>query len=404
MTEKAPDPPAPPLPSPFPLSAFLPAEEILAHPGGAGEGSRGHRLLGHSRQGRRVQGFELGSGPLRVSLIAGCHADEPVGPLLLDKLAAWLGELPEDAPQLRLASWWIVPHVNPDGRAANATWQSVTVPTLRPGDRRRAKERGGAAEPTGRGYDLALYLQNVRREAPGDDLEFGFPRGADDEEARPEARAVADFLSRGARVAGPFHLHASLHGMAFAAGPWFLMEGSWEDRTAGMRDRLRRRVGQLGYGLHDVDRGGEKGFRRIDQGFTTRPDSKTMTEHFRARGDEETAALFRPSSMEHVRSLGGDPLTLVSEMPLFLAQDPPPRGDRPTLPTDAEGRERFRGWLAELAAGAGEGEEGRQAIRRRGREAGLHAMDLGDQMRLQLAYVEEALGAVARQAVAPDPR
>ena len=85
-----------------------------------------------------------------------------------------------------------------------------------------------------------------------------------------------------------------------------------------MRERLRRRVRELGYRLHDVDRGGEKGFHRIDEGFTTRPDSRAMAAHFEALGDPATAALFRPSSMEYVRSLGGDPLTLVSEMPLFL--------------------------------------------------------------------------------------
>ena len=47
-----------------------------------------------------------------------------------------------------------------------------------------------------------------------------------------------------------------------------------------------------------------------------------MRRHFLDRGDPETAAVFRPSSMEYVRSLGGDPLTFVSEMPLFLL--PPP--------------------------------------------------------------------------------
>ena len=43
-----------------------------------------------------------------------------------------------------------------------------------------------------------------------------------------------------------------------------------------------------------------------------------MSEYFMAAGDPVTASLFRPSSMETVRSLGGDPLTLVSEMPLFI--------------------------------------------------------------------------------------
>ena len=40
----------------------------------------------------------------------------------------------------------------------------------------------------------------------------------------------------------------------------------------------------------DVDRGGEKGFSRIDRGFTTRPDSRAMAAYFLARDDPETAA------------------------------------------------------------------------------------------------------------------
>ena len=43
-----------------------------------------------------------------------------------------------------------------------------------------------------------------------------------------------------------------------------------------------------------------------------------MVAYFQERGEAETAALFRPSSMEYMRQLGGDPFTLVSEMPLFL--------------------------------------------------------------------------------------
>ncbi|OYT68638.1 MAG: peptidase M14, partial [Chloracidobacterium sp. CP2_5A] len=40
--------------------------------------------------------------------------------------------------------------------------------------------------------------------------------------------------------------------------------------------------------------------------------------YFLAQGDPATAALFRPSSMEFVQSLGGEPLVMVSEIPVFL--------------------------------------------------------------------------------------
>ena len=272
--------------------------------------------LGASREGRDLVGFTIGRGQRSVSLIAGCHADEPVGPAMLDRLAGYLLDLPTSSPLLSDFTWYLVPHTNPDGEARNAGW---THPIF--GD-------GSGAITVEAGVDPGLYLGHTVREPPGDDVEFGFPRSLADDGARPENRAVADFLRRGA----PFQLHASFHGMAFAAGPWFLIEAAWIDRTPEMREGLRQRVRELGYRVHDIDRGGEKGFHRIDEGFTTRPDSVAMAAHFQALGDPATAALFRPSSMEYVRSLGGDPLTFVSEMPLFVVPPEHYAGDDLIMP------------------------------------------------------------------------
>jgi hypothetical protein len=285
---------------------------------------------------------------------------------MLRRLAAHLASRPADDPLLVQYTWYVVPHVNPDGEARNAFWSGRTLP---------------AADHLGREdrvFDLHLYLRHAMREKPGDDMEFGFPRGPEDAGARPENRAVADFLAAGA----PFSLHGSFHGMGFASGPWFLIEPAWVDRTAGLRQSLRQRVRDMGYELFDVDRGGEKGFRRIDEGFTTRPDSRSMIAYFEERGDPGMAAKFRPSSMEHVRSLGGDPFTFVSEMPLFLR--PLPEGDtgRPDDPV-------FRGWLERMAAAGSPGE-----VRAEMERTGIRGMPLRDQMRLQLAFLEEALRAV----------
>lgn len=296
------------------------------------------RPIGRSREGREILGAVLGSGPRRVSLIGGCHSDEPVGPAMLRRLASYLSSHPDPHH-----TWYIVPHVNPDGEARNAVWSD---PGFQAGV-----------------FDLGLYLRHAMREKPGDDIEFGFP------DLRPENQAVADFLAEG----GPFILHGSFHSIAFATGPWFLIEPTWIERTAGLRNALRKRVRALGYGVFDVDRGGEKGFRRIDEGFTTRPDSRSMIAWFEERGDRETAAKFRPSSMEYVRSLGGDPFTFVSEMPLFLR--PLPEGDtgRPDDPI-------FRAWL-ERAAFSGDDQ--------------VRGMPIRDQMRLQLAFLDEAVQATS---------
>ena len=333
---------------------MLPIPEILA----GGPPPPG-TPIGRSREGRELYGYRFGNGPRNVSLIAGCHADEPVGPAMLDRLVCWLAGGPADGPLLADWSFRIVPHANPDGEARNAAWTE-----------------GRAARPDPGVYGIATYLKRVVRDLPGDDVEFGFPRGEDDREARPENRAIAAFLATGA----PYALHASFHGMGFAAGPSFLMEAGWAGRAQAMRDNLRRKVAEMGYQLHDVDRGGDKGFHRIDQGFTTRPDSQAMVAHFEALGDEATAALFRPSSMEYVRSLGGDPLTIVSEMPLFLLPARHYQEDKVRPPAIFE--------LRRVA-------DDPHALVLELLKHGVAPMPIRDQMELQLSYLAEALEAVA---------
>ena len=221
------------------------------------------------------------------------------------------------------------------------------------------------------------------RELPGDDIEFGFPRGEDDHGARPENRAAWDFWRAGA----PYHLHVSMHGMSVAAGPYFLVERSWWPRFGEMAAALTRMVERAGYALHDVERHGEKGFHRLGRGFCSRPDSRAMRRHFLDLGDPETAARFRPSSMEAVRALGGDPLTLVTEMPLFIT---PGVGAElgPPDPVLTRWRERIAEWEVRLG-GAGERDTGvaagaeETAVREEMAAAGLTPMPVHDQMRFQ---------------------
>ncbi|HEV8579595.1 MAG TPA: M14 family zinc carboxypeptidase [Thermoanaerobaculia bacterium] len=342
----------------------LSIEEILAARTSDPDAPLGS-VIGLSREGREIRGCILGQGDLRVSLIGGCHADEPVGPAMLRRLAAFLAARPADDPLLRTITWHLVPHVNPDGAARNATWSDATLPAM---DHQGREDRA---------YDLFLYLRHAVRELPGDDMEFGFPRSPEDAGARPENLAVAGFLAAGA----PFHLHASFHGMGFAPGPWFLVEPAWIDRTLPLREALRARVRAMGYQPFDVDRGGEKGFHRIDEGFTTRPDSRSMIAWFEERGDFATAAKFRPSSMEYVRSLGGDPFTMVSEMPLFLR---PLVAGETGRPDDL----RFRAFLDRIAVMPAD------EVRAEATRAGVRGMPMRDQMRLQLAFLDEALALV----------
>jgi hypothetical protein len=180
--------------------------------------------------------------------------------------------------------------------------------------------------------------------------------------------------------------------MAFAAGPWFLIEEAWKDRVAPLKRRCLRATSDLGYEPHDVERGGEKGFFRLGRGFCTRPDSRYMREHFLALGDVETAEKFRPSSMETIRTLGGDPLTLVSEMPLFLT---PGVGVTlgPPDPVAEEWKQRIAAWREELQEGASAGDVLDAATAQ-----GLTPMPVRDQMRLQWTLIVGGLEACAARA------
>ena len=328
-----------------------------------------------------------------------------MGPRFLRRLVGRLSG-PGGDELRRRATWFVIPHLNPDGAAANAAWQPA-----------------GAER-----YDFADWLCHRVRELPGDDIEFGFPRGEDDADARPENRAAWEFW----RGAAPFDLHVSLHGMSVAAGPYFLVERSWWPRFEEMARGLAREVRRAGYELHDVEREGEKGFHRLARGFCSRPDSRAMRQHFLDLGDQETAARFRPSSMEAVRALGGDTLTLVTEMPLFIT---PGVGAElgPPDPVLVRWRERIAEWEGRVrgvgrSRGAGEGGGGdavavgepgggdggeaaatgepgggggseavareMEAVRGEAGGAGLRAMPVPDQMRFQWAFIRAGLRVV----------
>ena len=290
------------------ISSILKTSPILSDQG---------EEIGFSREGRAIKAFKFGSGEINISLIGGCHADEPVGPRLLRHFVNYLGTIASQDPLLTQFSWWIVPHINPDGEVRNKGWYSD-----------QDKE-----------YDIVRYLSQTVRELPGDDIEFGFPKNDGDHASRPENRAVYNWWKQ---RTSPFNLHVSLHGMAFGAGPWFLIEKDWWNRCDKLQINCKRKATELGYVLHDVERNGEKGFYRLAKGFCSRPDSQEMRKYFLNRGDTETADKFRPSSMETIRSMGGDPLTLVSEMPLFIA-----RKKTSEKPKNSEWKSKIHGWRAQ---------------------------------------------------------
>lgn len=311
-----------------------------------------HRA-GFSREGRPLPAYCFGAGSFRISLLAGCHADEPTGPLLARKVVTFLSRLPAAHPCLKDYSWWIVPHANPDGEAVNQRWY----------------------EHSDRVYNLASYLRFVDRSAPADDLEFGFPLAGSSGAKHPENAFIFDFW----RSAGaPFDLHLSLHSMAFAFGAWFLIDPGWQHRSTHLMDHCRQAAQSLGYPLFDVDRQGEKGFFRLAPGFATRPNHLAMQAFFQEKGDDLQASFFHPSSMESIRSFGGDCLTLVSELPLFVISRKETDLSWPNSEFE-QWKMKLEKWKAELLLGKLADDE----VNEQARAAGLTPMPVADQMRLQ---------------------
>ena len=87
-------------------------EDIIAAPVTS---RRDGEIIGYTRQRRPLLAYRFGRGRFLVSLIAGCHADEPVGPRLLNHLVGYLAQLAPESPLFEDCQWWIVPHANPDG-------------------------------------------------------------------------------------------------------------------------------------------------------------------------------------------------------------------------------------------------------------------------------------------------
>lgn len=252
--------------------------------------------LGTSEEGHPLYGVTLGYGRKLVTLVAGAHADEPVGPetlrrFILGALANrdWGAEGDGYAELFERFTFRIVPHVNPDAEARNRAWITGWP-------------------------DVEAYLRHRQREQPGRDIEFGYP--AMREENRLVSRFLFDYT--------PIALHMSLHGMGFSEGAMLLVERHWVERTEAMRQRFRDAVAEAGLRLHDHDRGGDKGFDYVEPGCWTTPEGAAMKAHFSARGDFATARKFFLSSIELARQSGYDaetrtyPLCLVTELPLFV--------------------------------------------------------------------------------------
>jgi hypothetical protein len=176
----------------------------------------------------------------------------------------------------------------------------------------------------------------------------------------------------------------SLHGMGFSDGAMLLIERNWTYRTEALQAGFAEAAAAAGLRLHDHNRKGEKGFFYVAPGFTTTPEGAAMRRYFLSHGDPETASRFGDSSMEFVRSLGGDPLCLVTELPLFLIDGP----REPMRPTAYLA---FKDSLPEIRLALERGE----SIAPWKERFGLHPLPLETAVRLQRTAIELGIAALA---------
>ena len=313
-----------------------------------------YRVAGKSEGGRPVDVVILGNGAKTVSLIAGSHSDEPVGPETLRMfICEILRHREAFADILADFRFVIFPHINPDGEAKNQSWIRKWP-------------------------DVSEFIHHVFREQPGQDIEFGYP------EMRSENRVATEIW----REFGPFDLHISLHGMAFSEGAMLLIDRNWIEQTERIQQKFVLLANELGLRRHDHDRGGEKGFDYIAPGFTTTPEGRAMQAYFLSQNDPQTAEKFHLSSMEFIRSLGGDPLCLVTELPLFIVENPSLKYTG-TPERYLAFKEKLPALRLKLANG--------ESIAKEIKEFGLKPLDFQNAVRFQLKVIQWGLDTVRKK-------
>jgi len=242
--------------------------------------------LGTGRLTGRMPLLRVGDGPIQIALKGNAHADEPAGTVTCFELARWLATAPDGQRLAGQATFHLLPSANPDGLARNAEWMVGETP------------------------DPVTWMQTVHRDPPAEDREFGY--GDTPEQAtHPECAAWHGYLAS----LPALHGYVSLHSMAFAGGAWFLAMLDDLDRRQPLLAALAQAAADAGLPLHDEDRGGRKGFSRIQPGFCSAPTRDGMAAFFRAAGTPAAADWLKLNSMQVVQRLHGTPVALVSELP-----------------------------------------------------------------------------------------
>lgn len=143
---------------------------------------------GTSRGGEDLPLLVIGDGPLKMMVIAGSHANEPIGGQTIITLAEYV--LAHPAEQER-ATWYLVPSSDPDGLLLNETWLKGTWP------------------PTAEAFHRGFY-----RPASPDQPDWTFPFDGVGPAQLPETQALMKVIDA-AEPDAVLNLHSSESGGSF---------------------------------------------------------------------------------------------------------------------------------------------------------------------------------------------
>jgi murein DD-endopeptidase MepM/ murein hydrolase activator NlpD len=134
------------------------------------------QVIGHSVQGRPLQAYRIGQGPIKVVLVGDIHGGfEANTHVLAQQLLEYFETHPGQVPAN--VSLWIIPTMNPDGLKTEHRWNANDVDLNRNAD----TDLDGCA-----GNDWSPDTVGLEGTHPGAGGAYPF--------SEPEARAVRDFL------------------------------------------------------------------------------------------------------------------------------------------------------------------------------------------------------------------
>ncbi len=243
---------------------------------------------GQSVLGNTLFCFAIGTGERVIAVTAGAHSDEPPGLATAYYLTQNLISNSAFAKILQQYTFVIFPMLDVDGAALNYEW---------------------AQEPS---FDFKSYhLHNYRNINPGIDCEHGIPLLAM-QDIRPE---LAFFKRHIDKFAGRIDYYVTLHTTHVLGGAIFIARQDFSDQV--LMSRVQELCKSFNLPLMDYQPRGDDGITYLGKGFLGAPYVSAMQKKYEKH--PEILALLKMPTYEYVETKCGGKITMISELPLWIA-------------------------------------------------------------------------------------